>query len=109
MAIGKQLAKIRKERCCTQKKLAELLNVSQQIISNIERDQTAPDIELLKGFADVYGISIDALIGRHFEYNNENDITKRIVDVVVQMDEEGKELSLEIVSLIAKYQRRSNK
>ena len=109
MSIGEQLAKIRKEKCCTQKELADLLNVSQQTISNIERDQRAPDIELLKGFADVYGISIDVLIGRRFEYNNENDITKRIIDAVDQLDDEGKKLSLELISQVVMYHQRIHK
>ena len=93
----------------TQKELADLLNVSQQTISNIERDQRAPDIELLKGFADVYGISIDVLIGRRFEYNNENDITKRIIDAVDQLDDEGKKLSLELISQVVMYHQRIHK
>ena len=60
--IGKRLAEIRKSKKYKQTELAEMLNVSQQVISNIERGVTAPDIEQLKKFADIYNISLDQLV-----------------------------------------------
>ena len=51
--IGKRLAEIRKSKKLKQMELAEMLNVSQQVISNIERGVTTPDIEQLKKFADI--------------------------------------------------------
>ena len=56
MELGERLAKVRKEKGFKQKDLAERLNMSQQVISNIERNATAPDIEFLSGVADLYGI-----------------------------------------------------
>ena len=47
MELGERLAKVRKEKGFKQKDLAERLNMSQQVISNIERNTTAPDIEFL--------------------------------------------------------------
>ena len=44
--IGKRLAEIRKSKDLKQIELAEMLNVSQQVISNIERGITTPDIDL---------------------------------------------------------------
>lgn len=64
--IGKRLAEIRKSKKFKQIELAEKLNVSQQVISNIERGVTAPDLEQLKKFADIYNISLDQLVGREF-------------------------------------------
>ncbi len=46
--IGEHLAELRKKKQYKQTELAEKLNVSQQVISNIERGVSAPDIELLK-------------------------------------------------------------
>lgn len=46
--VGKRLAEIRKSNKIKQIELAEMLNVSQQVISNIERGVTTPDIEQLK-------------------------------------------------------------
>ena len=50
--VGKRLAEIRKSKKIKQIELAEMLNVSQQVISNIERGVTTPDIEQLKKIAD---------------------------------------------------------
>jgi len=61
MELGERLAKVRKEKGFKQKDLAERLNMSQQVISNIERNTTAPDIEFLSGVADLYGMSLDEL------------------------------------------------
>ena len=61
MELGERLAKVRKEKGFKQKDLAERLNMSQQVISNIERNATAPDIEFLSGVADLYGMSLDEL------------------------------------------------
>ena len=66
MQVGKRLADLRKKNGYTQEKLAGKLNVSQQVISNIERNMTVPDINFLRGAADLYHMSIDALIGRDF-------------------------------------------
>ena len=46
--IGKHLADLRKKNHYKQIELAEKLNVSQQVISNIERGLTEPDIAFLK-------------------------------------------------------------
>lgn len=108
MTLGERLAKIRKEKGYLQKDLAQLLNVSQQIISNIERNSTAPDIDFLKGVADVYEISLDELIGRRIEYKDDNDIMKQIINIVEKMDDTGKELSLDLVNQVAKHQGSNN-
>ena len=84
--IGKRLAEIRKSRKFKQIELAEMLNVSQQVISNIERDVTAPDIEQLKKFADIYNISLDQLVGREFFGGDADNVERRIIDYVKQMD-----------------------
>ena len=66
MQIGTRLAELRKKYKYTQKQLAEALNLSQQVVSNIERNATAPGLEFLKGAADLYNISLDELIGRKY-------------------------------------------
>ena len=101
--IGKRLAEIRKNKKFKQTELAEMLNVSQQVISNIERGVTAPDIEQLKKFADIYNTSLDQLVGREF-FGDDTDVMKRkIISYIKQMDDEGKELSLGLLSQVAQH------
>ena len=66
MELGERLAKVRKEKGFKQKDLAERLNMSQQVISNIERNTTAPDIEFLSGVADLYRKAGCSTTGRRY-------------------------------------------
>lgn len=101
--IGKRLAEIRKSNKFKQTDLAEMLNVSQQVISNIERGVTAPDIEQLKKFADIYNISLDQLVGREFLGDDADDVERKIISYIKQMDDEGKELSLGLLCQVAQH------
>lgn len=101
--LGTRLAEIRKSKKLKQTELAEKLNVSQQVISNIERGVTAPDIEQLKKIADIYNISLDQLVGREYLSNNADDVERRIISYIKQMDDEGKELSLGLLSQVAQH------
>lgn len=101
--IGKRLAEIRKINKFKQTELAEMLNVSQQVISNIERGVTAPDIEQLKKCADIYNISLDQLVGREFLGDDADDVERKIISYIKQMDDEGKELSLGLLSQVAQH------
>lgn len=106
--IGNRLAEIRKSRKIRQKELAEKLMVSQQVISNIERGVTTPDIELLKKIADIYSISLDELVGRVFFREDIDDVEREIINRIKQMDNEGKELSLGLLNQVAQYRGKSN-
>ena len=103
--IGERLADLRKKHNLTQKQLAERLKVTQQVISNIERGVTTPDIEQLKLIADVYRMSLDQLVGRDFvaEDTGNDNFESQIMTYIKQMDEERKELSLGLVSQVAQY------
>ena len=101
--IGKRLAEIRKNKKFKQTELAEMLNVSQQVISNIERGVTAPDIEQLKKFADIYNTSLDQLVGREFFGDDTDVVERKIISDIKQMDDEGKELSLGLLSQVAQH------
>ena len=101
--VGKRLAEIRKSNKIKQIELAEMLNVSQQVISNIERGVTTPDIEQLKKIADIYTISLDQLVGREFFGDGTDGVEQKIISYIKQMDDEGKELSLGLLSQVAQY------
>lgn len=107
-SLGKRLAEIRKKNNFKQTDLAEILNVSQQVISNIERGVTVPDIEQLKKCADVYKISLDQLVGRDFSGDDSNEVEREIISYINQMDEEGKKLSLGLVSQVAQHRGNSD-
>lgn len=106
--LGKHLADLRKKHHFKQKDLAREFNVSQQVISNVERGQSEPDIELLQKMADIYNISLDQLVGRDFTGKTIGDIEHKIINCIKSMDDKGKELSLDLLIQIAQYQGNKN-
>lgn len=103
MQIGSRLSELRKRYGYTQKQVADELNLSQQVISNIERNATAPDVEFLQGVADLYMISLDELIGRKNLFPKGSSYEQQILSVVETMDDTMKELSLRLVNEVAQY------
>ena len=62
--LGKRIASNRKRMKLTQDQLAEQLGVTAQAVSKWENDQSCPDITMLPRLAEIFGISIDELLGR---------------------------------------------
>ena len=63
MYIAENLKSLRKSRDWTQEDVAEILGVSPQSVSKWERGETYPDITLLPALANLYKVSVDAIIG----------------------------------------------
>lgn len=61
--LGKRIVHHRKKLNLTQDQLAEKLGVTAQAVSKWENDQSCPDIAMLPKLAEIFGISIDELLG----------------------------------------------
>lgn len=66
--LGKRISSHRKKLGMTQDQLAEKLGVTAQAVSKWENDQSCPDISTLPRLAEIFGISVDALLGKEPEY-----------------------------------------
>lgn len=62
-SFGDNFKTMRKQRDSTQESVAEALGVSAQAISKWETNVSCPDISLLPGIADFFGVSLDGLLG----------------------------------------------
>ncbi len=63
--LGKNLKKLRQQKKLSQEKLARLTDISYNTISKIEVGKAKnPTFETLSRLADVFGVSIDELVGR---------------------------------------------
>ena len=62
--IGQTIASLRREHNMTQMALADAMGVSFQAVSNWERGQSMPDISKLPELSELFGTTIDALLGR---------------------------------------------
>ena len=61
---GRKIAALRKEHNMTQYELADRLGISFQAVSNWERGNSMPDIAKLPEIAELFGCTIDELLGK---------------------------------------------
>ncbi len=59
--FGKKLRKIRRYKDLTQEQLAELLGVSVEFVSNMERGVNAPSFETIEKIAQAFDLSFGEL------------------------------------------------
>ena len=81
--VSKTISTLRKERNMTQMELADRLGISFQAVSNWERGQTMPDISKLSELAEIFGVTIDELLGNG---KSAHVVEKLIHDQPVQDD-----------------------
>lgn len=65
MDLPQNLKHFRVKNNFSQGDLAEKLNVSRQAVSRWETGKTQPDLETIKIIAELYGVTIDELLGVH--------------------------------------------
>lgn len=61
--IGDRLASLRKAHGYSQEELADKIGVSRQAVSKWERTESSPDTDNLIALANLYGVSLDELVG----------------------------------------------
>jgi transcriptional regulator with XRE-family HTH domain len=60
--IAKNIINLRKSKNWTQTELAKKLNYSDKAVSKWEREESIPDVTVLKEIADLFGVSVDYLL-----------------------------------------------
>ncbi len=65
--IGLRIARLRKAKNMTQMELADHMNISFQAVSNWERGNSMPDISKLPELAELFGVTIDEILGKKAE------------------------------------------
>ncbi len=72
--VSKNIIKYRKLSGLTQGELAEKLSYSDKAVSKWERSESLPDIVVLKQIADIFEISVDALLSSEQPKNQEQHL-----------------------------------
>ena len=65
--LGKRIAMHRKRLKLTQEQLAEQIGVTSQAVSKWENDQSCPDITMLPKLAQLFGVTVDSLLGNEVQ------------------------------------------
>ncbi len=64
MNIGSTIYKLRTAKNLSQEELAERLDVSRQSVSKWETDASVPDLDKLVKLSEIFGVTLDELVGR---------------------------------------------
>lgn len=62
--IGERLRMLRKAHNMTQEQVASYLNAAKSTVSQYENDVNEPDLKTVMRLADLFGVSVDRLLGR---------------------------------------------
>ena len=92
--IGSNIAAYRKQIGLTQAELAEKLNYTDKAVSKWERGESVPDVTTLVQLAELFGISMDALVGtakpgkklkKAPKVRNKRKANKNVIQVLVSL------------------------
>ncbi len=86
-AFCKNLASLRRERGMSQREVAEVLQISQALLSHYENGAREPGLAFVCRACDYYGVSADYLLGRTDE--REDTHLKTLVMHLQQLAEEA--------------------
>ena len=78
LSLSENISKLRKEHSMTQEQLAEALGVTFASVSKWERGVATPDLSLIAEMADLFGISLDALVGFRVQDGGADAVEERI-------------------------------
>lgn len=78
ISLPTNISRLRKEHHMTQEQLAEALGVSFAAVSKWERGAATPELNLIAEIADLFEVSLDALIGYRFRNNDRQAVIARL-------------------------------
>ena len=109
--FGVMLKQLRKERKLTQKKLGDLIGVTESTVSKYEANIMLPPFEILRSIASVFNISMDTLCGMkhqgtlstHGLTEAQTETVKALVDAYrVKNAQSGRQLTQEQYAVLGK-------
>lgn len=78
MALADKLKEFRTNTKLTQKDLADKLFVTPQAVSRWENGEVEPSISMLEKIADIFGVSLNELIGKELPKQEEKEVIKTV-------------------------------
>ena len=77
--LAQSIYTLRKQHGMTQEQLAEALDVTFASVSKWERDVATPDLNLIMQMADLFGVSLDAMVGFEVQNNGATELADKIL------------------------------
>ena len=106
-----RLRELRLARKMLQRDVAKLLNVSRSSYSLYESEKVSPPLEMLIILADLYGVTLDYLVGRPEGQGagavSVTDAERQLLDDFRGLSPQGREYVLQTVDMAVKIYRQS--
>ena len=90
--FSQKLKQLRKDKHLTQAQVAERIGVTASMVSSYETDIRLPSYEVMLRIADIFGVSVDYLLGRQ---------ERRVLDISQLTEEEASVVS-DMVNILMK-------
>lgn len=81
LSLSANISRLRKEHSMTQEQLAEALGVSFASVSKWERGVATPELSLIAEMADLFGVSLDAIVGFEVLNGGVVELEERILEL----------------------------
>ena len=105
VSIVEQVRKYRKKKNLTLLKLAEMVDVSESFIGQVERGKNKPSLETIINIANSLEVSVDDLLHYNLEAVNTNDyFLKKISELTKKLSPRKKDIILKIIEDIQEYE-----
>ncbi|WP_420319183.1 helix-turn-helix domain-containing protein [Ekhidna sp.] len=88
MSFGSRMIQARKDKNLSQDALAKALEATPTTVGRYERDEVKPSIEMAAKIAAVLEVSLDYLIGNSQDYVKDQNMLKRINDILSLNDKD---------------------
>lgn len=106
-SIGKSLSILRLSRGYSQAKISDILNIAQSTYAGYETGRHEPNISTLLRIANLYGVSLDYIVGRYDNTPTEN-IPEPFLDEIIYLNsEDRKQENIEIMVDLHKEKQNS--
>lgn len=101
LSLPSNICKLRKEHAMTQERLAEALGVTFASVSKWERGVATPELHLIAQMADLFGVSLDVLVGYQVQDGGAAALEERIH--ALQREKNYDEAVLEAEKALLRY------
>lgn len=99
--FGDRLRELREESGMTQEELGKLLSVTKQAVYSYEKGENEPNIDALVKLGDIFGVSLDYLLGRTKQKENLCIKDRLILETI--NDKHKKKIILDLCNSLSNY------
>lgn len=110
--MGERIARLRKERCLTQKQLAKKMGLTQSLISAYELNKLTFSAKMVARFAIFFGVTTDEIIGAKINGKNKIKLNLRLmkrIHRIEQLSEYNQKLILRMIDSFIRDNKPKNK